>query len=715
VTSHELLGRLTAVRSTAAGWVARCPAHEDHRPSLSIAQRDGRILVKCHAGCLTESIVQALGLNLADLFVEPLHRDGQQRTGVIRPETTSTLQPPPGCTLARYAAAKRFPLEFLRQLGLADTSYNGRAAVRIPYLDSEGFEAAVRYRLALEGNDRFRWKAGAKPCLYGLWRLKPAGVPPQAMVLVEGESDAQTLWKHGVPALGLPGATSWRETWAESFAGVPVIYVVIERDRGGQAVLKWLETSSIRDRVRLVELEGAKDPSELCLADPESFPRRWQAALEAAVPWAEYMAARAAGQRDEAWVRCAALAKTPQILDRFSDALAASGLAGEVRAGKLLYLIVTSRLLDRPVSAAVKGPSSAGKSYLCGRVLDFFPPRAYYALSAMSEKALAYSKEPLEHRILVVYEAAGLRSQFASYLVRSLLSEGRVRYETVEKTAKGLKAKLIEREGPTGLLVTTTAINLHEENETRLLEVPVTDTREQTLEVLRQLARDGHRSIPDVSPWHALQEWLEGPKHRVAIPYAESLAILIPPVHVRLRRDFAAVLALIKANAILHHVSRERDAAGQIVATLEDYSVVRELIADLVSEGVDAAVSNTVRETVEAVNALLPADKKDDDGVPVAAVATRLKIDRSAALRRVRVAIDKGYLKNLEEKKGRRARLILGEYLPAPLDILPAADDPRLQGCTVAADTQNISLPPSRTAGPTSNEAGSWQPDGRSD
>ena len=40
--------------------------------------------------------------------------------------------------------------------------------------------------------------------------------------------------------------------------------------------------------------------------------------------------------------------------------------------------------------------------------------------------------------------------------------------------------RLIEREGPTGLLVTTTAISLHAENETRLISIPVDDTPEQT-------------------------------------------------------------------------------------------------------------------------------------------------------------------------------------------------------------------------------------------
>ena len=87
----------------------------------------------------------------------------------------------------------------------------------------------------------------------------------------------------------------------------------------------------------------------------------------------------------------------------------------------------------------------------------------------MSERAMAYSEKPLVHCFLVLYEATALKNDFVAYLVRSLLSEGRVRYETVEKTKDGLRSRLIEREGPTGLLVTTTAIRLHPENETAAL------------------------------------------------------------------------------------------------------------------------------------------------------------------------------------------------------------------------------------------------------
>ena len=144
------------------------------------------------------------------------------------------------------------------------------------------------------------------------------------------------------------------------------------------------------------------------------------------------------------------LAYEPRILERFTADLAGVGLVGEDLAAQLLYLATTSRLLEKPVSAAIKGPSAGGKSFLVDSVLAFFPESAYYVMTGMSERALAYSEEPLSHRILVIYEAAGMTGDFATYLLRSLLSEGQVRYETVEKTSEGVKARMIERPGPTG-------------------------------------------------------------------------------------------------------------------------------------------------------------------------------------------------------------------------------------------------------------------------
>jgi hypothetical protein len=432
-----------------------------------------------------------------------------------------------------------------------------------------------------------------------------------------------------------------------------------------------------------------KDVSELHLRHQEEFGNLLERARSRAVPWLDIAESEAQARAREAWAACEDLALAPNILELFEAALKGSGVAGEGRVARILYLALTSRLLRRIVSVAVKGPSSGGKSYLIEQVLRFFPESAYYALTAMSERTLAYSEEPIKHRFLVLYEAAGMSGEFATYLIRSLLSEGRLRYETVEKTSEGLKPRLIEREGPTGLIVTTTAVKLHPENETRLLSLAVNDTREQTRDVLAALAEEDGEA-PDLNPWQALQEWLATAEHRVHIPYAKVLAGLIPPVAVRLRRDFPAVLNLIRAHAVLHQATRDKDEQGRIVAKIEDYAAVRRLVADLVSEGVEAAVPKTIRETVEVVEQGL--GDSNVEAVTVAAVARELKLDNSTALRRVRAAIDRGHLENLEDRKGRPARLVLGDPLPDDAEVLPSVE--RLRGCTVAGETGGMGHPP---------------------
>jgi hypothetical protein len=147
--------------------------------------------------------------------------------------------------------------------------YLGKPAVRIPYFRQDGTEGTARYRIQMEKtspDNRFRWKKGTKTFLYGLNRLadyRPGG----EITIVEGESDTQSMWLHGVPAVGLPGAGNWDEQRdAQHFDGFSRINIVIEPDSGGEAVRNWLETSAIRDRAWLVDLREYKDASGLHIA-----------------------------------------------------------------------------------------------------------------------------------------------------------------------------------------------------------------------------------------------------------------------------------------------------------------------------------------------------------------------------------------------------------------------------------------------------------------
>ena len=679
-----VLDRLQDAKQRGAHYQAPCPAHDDREPSLSVSEgEDGRALVKCFSGCKTEDVVAALGLEMKDLFER---RNGHGGGGsYTSPKTTSTDQP---ATLENYAAYVGLPVPFLKGLGLKEYRHLGDPAVSMPYLDESGEVLLTRSRVSLTGKPKVKTRKGDKHRLYGLWKLEDARSAGYAW-MVEGESDWQTLCYHGEPAVGIPGANGWKAEWAADLEGVDRLYFVVEDEAGEACWRKLAATPELRDRLYRVELEDAKDVSELHKRDRDGLKERLRKARETARAWLDIAETEEQERAREAWASCRELAEGADILAAFSEDLEHCRVVGERKNGELLYLALTSRLLEKIVSVAVKGPSSGGKSYLVTSVVSFFPETAVYQFTSFSEKTLYYTEEPLSHRHLILTEAAG-GGEVQEYTIRTLLSEGRLEYEFVEKTSEGLRARRLCKEGPTGFITTTTRDKLHAENETRYLSLVVKDTREQTRRVFRALAEENAEE-PDRGRWHALQTWLEGGEHRVAIPYAGALAEKMGDVAVRLRRDFSVVLSLIKSHAILHQATRERDENGRIVATLADYSRVRELVSGLIAEGVEATVPKTVRETVEAVENVI--DGWGEDHATNKAVAEELEIDKAAASRRVRTAIGRGYLKNLEDRKGHPARLVLAESMPEDQEILPAAEE--LEGVDpLTVDRGGIYHPP---------------------
>jgi hypothetical protein len=69
-TVHTLLGKLDGVSARGGGrWIAKCPAHANRRPSLSVRElSDERVLLHCFGGCAVDEILDAVGLNFSDLF-----------------------------------------------------------------------------------------------------------------------------------------------------------------------------------------------------------------------------------------------------------------------------------------------------------------------------------------------------------------------------------------------------------------------------------------------------------------------------------------------------------------------------------------------------------------------------------------------------------------------------------------------------------------------
>ena len=227
--------------------------------------------------------------------------------------------------------------------------------------------------------------------------------------------------------------------------------------------------------------------------------------------------------------------------------------------------------------------------------------------------------------------------------MRSLLSEGRLVYTTVIGTDEGPKAVTIEREGPTGLLVTTTALDTPPGERDPAALTHAHDTPEQTTAVILAAARETPDE-PDLSDFQALDQWLSlGPRSSSSRspktshgPFPRSPSVC------------AATSARSSASSA-HTPCCTRQPGrpttdGRVVATLDDYAVVRDLVIDALSEGVEAIVPAIVRETVEAIPEQL-------NSLSVTELAELLHLDKSSTSRRVQQALELGYLANDEERR----------------------------------------------------------------
>jgi hypothetical protein len=188
-----------------SGGLVHCPGHEDRTPSLSVSEKNGKILVKDFGGCSQDRVISALK--------EKGFWPSKNGDGFSSNKTR-------GLTSKALADAKRLPVESLKKWGVADIDYKGRPAVYIPYRDLEG-KTTDRFRLNLKQEPRLIWRKGSKTLLYGLWRL-PEFQQAGELFLVEGETDCWTLWEYGISALGLPGKTNWKREWATPLKGLKI-------------------------------------------------------------------------------------------------------------------------------------------------------------------------------------------------------------------------------------------------------------------------------------------------------------------------------------------------------------------------------------------------------------------------------------------------------------------------------------------------------------
>lgn len=261
MTLQEFLSHLQGVKGSGTQYSACCPAHGDTHQSLSVSVgKDGRVLLKCHAGCSTEDIVWAMGLQMKDLFVDITPEQAFQKQG--KPQVVATYQ----------------------------------------YVDSAGQTIAQKLRRA---DKSFMWR---HPDGAGGWAYNRKGVPfrlytagatelPGSVFVVEGEKDVDTLHslrKAAVSGMDGAGHGKWKTEYTEQLRGKKV-FIVPDNDDVGREYAEEVAAAlnGAAAEVRMVDLstvwpEIPKHGDTTDLMDafgPEDGMMRFLQAAEAAKKW----------------------------------------------------------------------------------------------------------------------------------------------------------------------------------------------------------------------------------------------------------------------------------------------------------------------------------------------------------------------------------------------------------------------------------------------
>ena len=529
-------------------------------------------------------------------------------------------------------------------------------------------------------------------------RLRDPAIP---VFITEGSKKADAAVSAGLCCVALMGVWGWRgkndkggttalADWEAVVLKNRIIYITFDNDvmmkpevyqalvrfkafldqRGAQVRIIYLPEGEDGAKVGLDDFLLSHSTDELlALARRELLP---PPADDTAVAARETVAAEA----KVAYKLARSLLEDPDLLKRIEGTIRAGGYAGDPTAPMLVYFALTSRVLDRPSNLALVAPSAAGKNYAVDAALALMPEAAYHMIKAGSARAIIYADADYEHKIVIFAEADSIPEDGpAASAVRSLATDNSMTYDVVERDEETGRheTRRIEKAGPTGLLTTSTR-RLNEQLSTRMLTISISDTPEHVREVMLAHAQsvNGIRPNIDVAPFQALQRWLElAGERRVTIPFAKDLALTVPADLIRMNRDFRQLLTMIESVALLHQCQRERDPQGRIIATLDDYRMVRERLLDVFTATATDGITSSVRETVEALRKLY------DGKYPVMmkTVADHLKLPKNTTLYRVRAARAGGYIVNLETKRGQPAKLIPGDPLPEEKLALPEPSD----------------------------------------
>lgn len=218
MTANDI-ARVLRARRSGSGWMAKCPAHDDKNPSLSIREADGKVLVYCHAGCGQRDVIETL------------------KAKGLWPE---------------------LPVNQRREIAATYDYCNevGQMLYQVVRTIPKGF-----FQRRPGGHGGWINKKSKRQVLFNLREVVQAPI----VFVVEGEKDAETLRNQGFVATTNAGGAEapWLPEFTDALAGREVI-LIPDNDKPGRERAARIARALFGRVTRLVilELEGAKDVTE---------------------------------------------------------------------------------------------------------------------------------------------------------------------------------------------------------------------------------------------------------------------------------------------------------------------------------------------------------------------------------------------------------------------------------------------------------------------
>jgi len=321
--------------------------------------------------------------------------------------------------------------------------------------------------------------------------------------------------------------------------------------------------------------------------------------------------------------------RNPHLIDEIEEDYTMLGYVRERKNKILLYLVMTSRLMDNPLHSILISRSGAGKSLLAEVTEELCPPEDLESISDLSAKALYYyGKEDLKHRFIVIGEKEGREG--SDYPLRELITKKSItKAIPMKDSVTGqIKTVSIKVEGPISFVETTTSGEINPENLNRCFVIGI-DESEDLTKLIHEVQRrnytlDGFLQKKDldkiISKHIYAQRLLK--KSLVFNPYAEFLTF--PTSKLKTRRDNEKFLRLINVICFLHQYQRKikklklenNETIEYIECTPEDYKIAHELLSDGVLDNTLDDLPRPARKLLELIKKYL-SERSKRDNIPV--------------------------------------------------------------------------------------------------